>query len=508
MDVLTNLLSGFMTAITPTNLIACLAGSIMGTLTGILPGIGPSTAMALLIPFSFGLNPITSLIMLSGIYYGAMYGGSTTSILVNIPGEAASVVTCIDGHQMALKGRAGAALAVSAIGSFVAGTVGIIGLMLFAPKLANFALKFGPPEFFAIAFLGLVTLCNLVGKSFSRSLLMLLLGMMAATIGQDMITAYPRLNFGIPELVDGFDLVTVLMGIFGVGEILSVIDNPPEPNEIIKKIRFRELYPTKKELKKSFPPIVRGTFLGFLLGLLPGPASTIASFVSYKIEKSVAKNKDEFGKGAIEGVAGPESANNSACYGAMIPLFGLGLPFTPSVAILISALMMQGIIPGPRFITEHANIFWAVVASLYIGNVMLLILNLPFVGVFASLTKVSYKILAPIIMVIIFIGAYSSRNLLLDVGVTLFFGVLAYLLRKADFDLTPSIVGFVLGKVFEESLRQSLNMFKGSFVLFFTRPISSVFLIAALIVIFWRVVESWRVLFIRSKKEVNSGYLL
>lgn len=487
MEVLTSLFDGFATTLLPINLLAALIGVLLGTLTGVLPGLGPSTAMALLLPLSFGLPPETSIILLAGIYYGSMYGGSTTSILVNIPGEAASAVTCIDGHKMALKGRGGAALAVAAIGSFVAGTVGLIGLMFFAPKLAGIALNFGPPEFFAIALLGIIMLSNLSSGGAAKSFLMVLMGMMAATVGMDLITGYQRLTFGSPNMMDGFNLIAVLVGLFGLAEVFSVINTPPQVGNVTK-LKMRELYPRKSEIKQSAGPIFRGTLVGFPIGLLPGPASVISSFVSYKLEKSIAKNKSEFGKGAIQGVAGPESSNNAATSAAMIPLFALGLAFTPSVVVLISAFRMQGVIPGPSFITEHSALFWTIIASMYLGNFMLLLLNLPLVGVFASLLKVPTNILMPLVVGLVFIGAYTLTNSIFSIGIALAFGVLGYLLRKAGFDPTPLVIGFVLGPVMEESFRQSLGMFQGDFWQFFMRPLSGTLLVLSILFIIFNIV--------------------
>ncbi|MGI5837807.1 MAG: tripartite tricarboxylate transporter permease, partial [Chloroflexota bacterium] len=372
---LTNLLQGFVQALTPINIVACFLGAFLGTVTGVLPGIGPAAAMALLLPITFGLPPTTSLIMLAGIYYGAMYGGSTTSILLNMPGETASMVTCFDGYQMAKKGRAGAALAVAAIGSWIAGTVSLIGLMLFAPALANVALAFGPPEYFALILLGVLTLNNLTGDSFLKATLMLIIGLGIATVGTEIIKGISRFDFGNPDLLDGFDVIPVLMGLFGLSEVFVGLRDKDSTAEVTK-VRFRDLYPTREEIMRSIAPIFRGTAIGFPIGLLPGPAHILSTMVSYRVEKGVAKNPDRFGKGAIEGVAGPESANNAASTGAMVPLFALGLPFTVQAAIMIAALRTHNITPSPLLISQHGDMFWAVIASMYIGNVVLLILNL------------------------------------------------------------------------------------------------------------------------------------
>ena len=483
MEALSGLLGGFVMALSMDNLLVCFIGSLLGTITGVLPGVGPTAAMALLIPVSFGLSPTASLILLAAIYYGAMYGGSTTSILLNIPGEAASVVTCIDGYRMARKGRAGAALAVAAIGSWIAGTIAVIGLMLFAPPLAKFALMFGPPEYFAVALLGLILLSNMTGN-FIRSILSVVLGLMLATVGIDLVSGSTRFTFGFSELLDGVEFAPVIMGLFGFSEVLSVVGSS-NPNVEVIKVKFRDLYPTWKEIKRSIGPVFRGTLIGFPIGLLPGPSGTLASFAAYKLEKSVSKHPEEFGQGAIEGVAGPESANNAASTSSLIPLFALGLPFAPPVAILLSGLMIHGISPGPMFVTDHPEIFWTVIASMYLGNVMLLVLNLPLVGVFASLIKTPPKILMPIITAIIFVGAYSVNGSLFDVALLIIFGVVGYVMKKCDFEPAPLIVGLVLGRLFEESLRQGLGLVNGKFILFFQRPITLILFILSALIVAW-----------------------
>jgi len=486
LEIIANLFQGFETAISPMNILACFIGALLGTATGVLPGIGPTAAMALLLPMTFGLPPTASLIMLAGIYYGAMYGGSTTSILLNMPGEAASMVTCFDGYQMARKGRAGAALAVSAIGSWVAGTLGIVGLMLFAPNLADIALRFGPPEYFAITLVGLLTLNNLTGDSFIKATIMMLIGMMIGTVGMDALSGFRRFAF-TPELIDGIDVVPVLMGLFGLGEVFSIMSKPGGIIEVLK-VKFRDLYPTLQEMKRSIMPILRGSLIGFPVGLLPGPAAVLASMASYKVEKSVSKNPEEFGKGAIEGVAAPEAANNAASSGAMVPLFALGLPFAPPAAMLLSGFMIHGINPGPTFITEHADLFWAVIASMYLGNIMLIVLNLPLVGVFASLINIPPRILMPIITGIMVIGAYSLNNSVFDIGILLLFGILGYFMKRVDYPQAPLIIGLVLGPMFENNLRQGLLLVHGNFLQFFHRPITAVLLIICIILITWGII--------------------
>lgn len=481
---MSDLAAGFAAALSPLNIFACFVGVLLGTVTGVLPGLGPAAAMALLLPLTMGLPPTASIIMLAGIYYGSMYGGSTTSILLNVPGETASVVTCFDGYQMARKGRAGAALAVVAIGSWVAGTISIVGVMLFAPPLAKTALAFGPPEYFAIALLGLLTLNNLTGDSFLKAMLMMVVGLMLSTVGLDFVSGYPRFTFGLVALSDGFDLVPVLMGLFGLAEIIEIINEKTNIGEILK-VRFRDLYPTREELKRSVMPILRGTAIGFPIGLLPGPGHVISTLVSYRVEKGVSKRPEEFGHGAIEGVAGPESANNAASTTALIPLFALGIPFSAGPAILISAFMIHGISPSPVLISQHPELFWGVVASMYIGNVMLLALNLPLVGVFASLIKLPPYIIMPVVTAIMFIGAYSANNSIRDIIILLACGVIGFIIKKVKYSPVPLIIGLVLGPMFEESLAQGLLMTNGSFLGFFARPLSGTLLALSAVVLFW-----------------------
>lgn len=484
--VIANLIQGFSDALSPINVLACFAGAFLGTITGVLPGIGPAAAMSLLLPLTFSAPPATGLIMLAGIYYGAMYGGSTTSILLNMPGETASMVTCFDGYQMAKRGRAGAALAVSAIGSWVAGTVSIIGLMFFAPGLANIALTLGPAEYFAIALLGLLVLNNLTGDSFLKATVMLVFGLMISTVGTEIIHGSTRFAFGFTDLLDGIDVVPVLMGLFGMAEVFNVIIERSSAGEVLK-VRFRDLYPTKEEIKSSIKPIFRGTAIGFPMGLLPGPAHILSTLMSYKLEKSLSRHPERFGKGAIEGVAGPESANNAASTGAMIPLFALGLPFTVQAAIMISALRVHSIAPSPLLISQHGDIFWAVIASMYIGNVVLLVLNLPLVGVFASLVKTPSAILMPIITAIMVVGAYCLNGSTFDVWVLFLAGLLGYAMKKADYPAVPLIIGLVLGPMFEESLSQGLMLARGNLMVFIQRPVTGAILALIVIVVLWGV---------------------
>jgi len=462
------------------NLLACLIGVLVGTIVGVLPGIGPIGAMALLIPSTFALGPTTALIMLAGIYYGSMYGGSTTTILVNVPGEAASVVTAIDGYQMARKGRAGAALAVSAVGSFVAGTLGIVALMFFAPLLAELALEFGPPEYFALTLGGLILLSRLGGGSALKSFLLVGLGLLLGTVGMEPISGLPRFTFGNLELSQGIELVPVAMGLYGIGEVLLIAERITGVPQMIR-VKFRELFPTLAEWKRAFPPMLRGGGVGFLIGLIPGPAAILSTFTSYALEKKISKHPEEFGKGAIEGVAGPEAANNSATAGAMVPLLALGVPFAPATAMLLGALIIHGVQPGPLLMKQQPEIFWGVVASMYIGNVVLLILNLPLVGVFASILRLPQHLLMGLILLLCLVGTYSVNNSLLDLYILIIMGVAGYFLRKLKFDMAPLILALVLGPMLEKTLRQSLFMMRGDVWAIGLRPIAGTLLFIALL---------------------------
>ena len=482
MDALQGLSYGFEVALSGNNLLACLVGVLVGTVVGVLPGIGPIGAMALLIPSTFSLGPTTALIMLAGIYYGSMYGGSTTSILVNVPGEAASVVTAIDGYRMARKGRAGAALAVAATGSFVAGTLGIVALMFFAPPLADFALEFGPPEYFALTLVGLVFLSRLGGGSALKSFLMVAFGLLLGTVGMEPISGISRFTLGQLQLGQGVELVPVAMGLYGIGEVLIIAEQITGTPQLVK-VKFRELFPTREEWRKAFPPMLRGGGVGFFIGLIPGPAAILSTFASYALEKRISKHPEEFGKGAIEGVAGPESANNSATAGAMVPLLALGVPFAPATAILLGALIIHGVQPGPLLLTQQPEIFWGVVASMYIGNFVLLILNLPLVGVFASILRLPQHLLMGFILLLCLVGTYSVNNSFLDLYILVGMGVVGYFLRKLKFDMAPLILALVLGPMMEKSLRQSLFMARGDVAAIISRPIPTVLFSIALAVI-------------------------
>ena len=474
MDLLSYIVLGFQVCLQPSNLFLAFMGCVIGTLVGVLPGLGPAAAISLLLPTSFHITPVGALILLSGIYYGAMYGGSTTSILVNIPGEAASVVTCLDGYEMAKQGRAGPALGIAAFGSFIAGTAGVVGLMCVAPPLAEIALKFGPPEYTTLMILGLVVVTFLVKGSMAKALLMAAFGMFLSTIGLDAVSGVARFSLGRIELMDGVGMVPVVMGLFGISEVLLNLEKTFE-REILKG-EIKDYLPTKEDWRKSAKPIARGSILGFFLGILPGGGAVLASFVSYAVEKKVSKHPEKFGMGAIEGVASPEAANNSATAGAFIPLLTLGIPSNVVMAILLGAMMIHGITPGPNLIHEHPQVFWGVIISMYIGNVMLLILNLPLIRMWVQVLKVPYGLLFPLILLFCLIGAYSLSFATFDILVMIVFGIIGYLMKKTDYEGAPLILALVLGNLFENALRQSLMLSDGSFLIFFNRPIAAVFI--------------------------------
>jgi len=497
-ESLQHLVNGFGIAATVQNLLYCLIGCIVGTIIGVLPGIGPIAGIALLIPATFGLNPTSAIIMLAGIYYGAMYGGSTTSILLNVPGETASVITCIDGYQMAQKGRAGPALAICAIGSFIAGTIGIFGLVFLAPPLAQAALAFGPPEYFSLMVFGFIVLSNVTGTSLIKSLMMAVVGLIIGTVGLDPVTGDARFTFGSVSLLGGIEFVAVAIGLFGIGEVLTNVEKPSEMLEQQVLVpRLRELYPTLQDIKKSIRPILRGAGIGFGVGLVPGPAPVIATYASYMTEKRISKHPEEFGKGAIEGVAGPESANNSACQAAFIPLFVLGIPFAPPTAILLGALLIHGVSPGPLMISQHPQLFWGVIASMYIGNFMLLILNLPFVPLFANILRIPKKILLPLIILFCITGMFTVNNSVFDIWMMLLFGGLGFLMRKWAYEGAPLLLALVLGPKLEVAFRQSLMISHGDFGVFINRPISMTFLLATMVFL---LIPAFRI-FVKSIKK-------
>jgi putative tricarboxylic transport membrane protein len=480
-ETLQNLFLGFSTALTPVYLFYAFAGCLIGTMVGVLPGVGPLAGISLLLPTTFGLDPTGGLILLAGVYYGAMYGGSTTSILMRIPGEAASVMTCIDGYAMAQKGRAGPALSIAAIGSYVAGTMSVVGLMFLAPPLARFALGFGPPEYFSLLVLGLLVLGYMTGGSMIKNLAMIVLGLLFGMIGIDHMSGYFRFSYGVVALGDGIGVVPVAVGLFGIAEILATAGQAKRPDVI--KPKLQDLLPSGEELRNSIKPIGRGTILGFLIGIIPGSAHIISTFVSYAVERRLSRHPEKFGKGAIEGVAGPESANNAASCGALVPMLAIGVPTGPIPAVLLAALMVHGINPGPLFIKEQPVIFWGLVASMYLGNLVLLLLNLPLVGIFVNFLRIPYKVLYPTILMFCVVGVYAVNTSYVDLAIMSIMGLLGYLLRKFDFETAPIVLGVVLASIIEMSFRQALAMSDGAYIIFIQRPVSAVFLTAALIII-------------------------
>jgi putative tricarboxylic transport membrane protein len=465
---------GFSVALRPDVLWYAFLGCLVGTLVGMLPGIGPLGGISILLPLTFGLDATKAIVMLAGIYYGSQYGGSTTSILLRIPGEAASVMTCIDGHAMARKGRAGAALCIAAVGSFIAGTFGVLVLTLVAPPLAVFALGFGPPEYTALLVLGLIFLAYMSTGSLVRTLLMATFGLLLGTIGIDVMTGHFRYSFDIAELGDGIGIVPVAVGLFGLGEILSTPSRQVTA-EVIRP-RLAELWPSHEEWRGSALPIARGSALGFVIGIIPGSAHIISSFMSYALEKRVSKAPEEFGTGAVAGVAGPESANNAASTGSFVPMLALGIPTGPVTAVLIAALLIHGVPPGPTLVNDHPNVFWGFVASMYVGNLMLLALNLPLVGLFVNLLRIPYAYLYPLIIMFCVIGVYEVNNSIVDVWIMLIMGLVGYGLKKFGFDPAPLVLGLVIAPILEMSLRQSLIMSDGTWMIFVERPIAAVLL--------------------------------
>ena len=479
MDIVSGLGQGFAVALQPSNLLWCFAGVLLGTVIGVLPGLGPPATIAMLLPLTFGMNPASAMIMLSGIYYGAKYGGSTTSILLNVPGESASVVTCLDGYQMARNGRAGAALGIAAIASFIAGTVGVLGLMLIAPPLAKLALAFSSPEYFALMVLGLAMVVLLAGKSLVKALLAMLVGLWLAGMGTDLFSATSRFTFGRTELLGGIDFVIVAIGIFALAEVLSNMELREGAQVLSVPRGLANLMPTRQDFKDCRFAFVNGSVLGFLIGVLPGAGSTIASFLSYGVEKAVSKHPERFGTGVVEGVAAPEAANNSETGGALVPLLTLGIPGSSTTAVLLAALILWGFRPGPLLIDDSPALFWGLVASMYIGNIMLLILNLPLVPLFAQLLRLPSYAMYPLIIGVSLIGAYTVSNSLFDVGLLTLFGLLGYVMRKLDYPAAPLVLGLVLGDYMERALRQSLMMSQGELSILVTRPISAVILLLA-----------------------------
>ena len=480
MDFIANLALGFSVALTPFNLLMAVSGVVVGMLIGALPGVGPASGVALLLPLTFGMDPTSGIIMLAALYAGSMYGGTITAVLINTPGEAASVVTCIDGHQMALKGRAGAALGIAAIGSFIAGTFGVVLLMLVSPSLAKWSLAFGPPETFALMLLGLTTVTLLTGDNAVKCYISMVFGLMLATVGFDIISGDARFAFGIPEMMDGIDFLPVAIGLFGLGEVLAGAESAKGNAIVSGSYRLRDVLPSAKEWLQSRWAIARGTVLGFFVGVLPGAGPTIATFLSYALEKKVSRTPEEFGKGAIAGVAGPESANNSAATGAMVPMLTLGIPGSATTAIMLGGLMMWGLRPGPLLFEKNPDFVWGLIASQYIANVMLLILSTAFIPLFVRALRVPYGILMPIIVLFCITGAYSLKNSVWDVGQMLVFGVLGYAMKKLGYSPAALVLALVLGPLAERALRQSLIISDAGLGIFFTRPIATVLVVASL----------------------------
>ncbi|MGE0751641.1 MAG: tripartite tricarboxylate transporter permease [Variibacter sp.] len=481
MDVLSNLWLGLETAVSASNLLCCFIGVFLGTAIGVLPGLGPVATISILLPVTFGLPPVASLIMLAGIYYGAQYGGSTTAILVNLPGEPSSVVTALEGYKMALKGKAGRALAIAAIGSFFAGTFATVLIALFSPPLAQFAIDFGPTEYFSLMVLGLVASIVLAEGSLLHALAMIVLGLLLGLVGTDVNSGAIRFTLGFPELSDGLNFVVIAMGIFGIAEIVANLQS--ETTRTLITGRVSGLFPTREDWRRMLAPILRGTLLGSALGILPGGGAMLASFASYSLEKKVSSHREEFGNGAVEGVAGPESANNAAAQTSFIPMLTLGIPSNPVMALMIGAMIIQGIQPGPMVIAEQPALFWGVIASMWIGNLFLLALNLPLVGLWARMISIPYHFLYPAIVIFCAIGAYSLNNSVFDVYAMCVFGVLGYVFRIIGCEPAPMLLGFVLGPMIEEHLRRALLLSNGDLTVFVTKPLSATMLIAAAILL-------------------------
>ena len=490
MDLLENLALGFQTALTPENIFWCFVGVFIGTLVGVLPGIGPTASIAMLLPVTFTFEPVTALIMLAGIYYGAQYGGSTTAILINLPGETSSAVTAIDGHEMARAGRAGTALATAAIASFVAGTVGTLVVVLFAPVLASFALRFQSAEFFSLVVLGLIASTALARGSTAKALAMILLGLLFGTVGQDLYTATPRFTFGNRELYGGLNFVSVAVGMFGIAEILRNLENERDRDVRVKSVS--NLLLSRLDIRRIFRPVLRGTALGAALGVLPGAGHVLASFASYTVEKKLSKHPREFGRGAIEGVAGPEAANNAAAQTSFIPLLTLGLPAHPVMALMVGAFIIQGITPGPQVVTDEPALFWGLVVSMWIGNLILVLLNLPLIGIWVRLIQVPYRVLFPVIVAFACIGTYSINQNVFDIYAIVLFGLLGYFLIKVGCEPAPFLLGFVLGPLLENHVRRALITSHGDPTTFLTRPISLVLLIVAVVALVLAILPSIR----------------
>jgi len=487
---LTPVLDGFGVVLEPTNLLYCLIGVVIGMLVGVLPGLGPAATIAILLPITYGIEPVTSIIMLAGIFYGAQYGGTITSVLLRLPGEASSVVTVFDGHALARQGKAGTALGIAAIGSFIGGTVSVIALSLVAPLVAGFALDFGPPEYTALALLGILLVATVSGGSRLKAVAAACVGLLLATVGRDTFSGAERFTFGSLELGDGLDFVPIAMGLFGLGEILYNLEERHRSVQAPAKVA--NVWPSRADLRQSSGAIGRGSVLGFVLGILPGGGATIASLVSYAVEKRRSKTPERFGQGAVEGVAAPETANNAAATSSFIPLLTLGIPANGTMAVIFGALLIQGVSPGPQLVTQDPELFWGVINSMYVGNILLLIMSIPLVGLFVRILRVRPTILAPITVLITLIGVYTVNNSVFDIVLVIVFGALGYLMKKLGFEPGPLVLAFVLGSLLEDSLRRSLLIFDGDATGFFTRPISGTLLVVFILVAVLPVVSTAR----------------
>ncbi len=505
MDLLNNLYTGFSIALTFNNIIYCLVGVLFGQIIGVLPGIGAPTAIALLLPLTFKANPTSALIMFAGIYYGVAYGGTITSVLINVPGESSTVMTCLDGYQMALKGRAGAALSIAVIGSFIAGTISIIILMAFAPALAKLALRFGPAEYFALAFMAFGLLTVFGGEQPIKTIISTMLGLLIATIGLDVVSGMPRFAFGVPQLLGGFDFIIIICGMFGIAEVFCSIEEPEEGELLKSKLHLRDLFLTWQDWIASRWAILRGGIIGFIVGIIPAGGITTASFLAYLAEKRVSKHPERFGTGAIEGVAAPESANNAASISGFAPLLALGIPGSPTTAVMLAGFMMWGIRPGPMLFQKNPDLVWGLISSMYIGNFLLLLINVFLIPAFVALLRLPYTIIMGFIVIFASVGAYSVNNNFFDVWMMLGFAVLGYLMRKLNYPIVPLVLALVLGNLAENSLRQALTISGGSFAIFFTRPICAVFIIAAILAYLSPVIRWGLKGFRRTRVDITSS---
>jgi putative tricarboxylic transport membrane protein len=505
MDFLGPIINGFGVVLQPENLLYCLIGVIIGMLIGVLPGLGPAATIAILLPLTYGVEPVTAIIMLAGIFYGAQYGGTVTSVLLRLPGEASSVVTVFDGFALAKQGKAGTALGIAAIGSFIGGTVSILALTVLAPIVAGFALDFGPPEYTALALLGILLVATVSNGDKLKALIAATVGLLLATVGRDMFTGASRFTFDNLSLADGLDFVPIAMGIFGLGEILYNLEQ--RHRAITAPAKVANIWPSRKDLKQASGAIGRGSLIGFVLGILPGGGAVLSSLVAYAVEKRRAKHPERFGRGAVEGVAAPESANNAAATSSFIPLLTLGIPANATMAIMFGALLIQGVTPGPQLVDQHPDLFWGVINSMYIGNILLLIMSIPLVGIFVKILRIRPGILAPITVLITLLGVYTINNSMFDMALVIFFGVVGYLMKKFGFEAGPLVLAYVLGGLLEGSLRQSLRIFGGDATGFFARPISGVLLaVFVLVAVLPLAKKLWRATRpVRGKTDAPAG---